>query len=84
MKEIEKNLNHAARSWDDNLADALNSHKGEAKGKALSRKYASFPQAYKDEVLPGTAIVDIEKFEDLKGEKLWENNLFFRFLISLA
>ena len=61
VKEIEKNLNHAARSWDDNLADALNSHKGEAKGKALSRKYASFPQAYKDEVLPGTAIVDIEK-----------------------
>ncbi|UUO22335.1 NAD-glutamate dehydrogenase [Colwellia sp. M166] len=72
VKEIEKNLNHAARSWDDNLADALNSHKGEAKGKALSRKYASFPQAYKDEVLPGTAIVDIEKFEALSADNQLE------------
>tara|TARA_R110000744_G_scaffold221603_2_gene340580 strand:+ start:183 stop:5024 length:4842 start_codon:yes stop_codon:yes gene_type:complete len=72
VKEIEKNLNHAARSWDDNLADALNSHKGEAKGKALSRKYSSFPQAYKDEVLPGTAIVDIEKFEALSADNQLE------------
>jgi len=68
VKEIEKNLNEAARSWDDKLADALNSHKGEAKGKALSRKYVRFPQAYKDEVLPGTAIVDIEKLEALTAE----------------
>tara|TARA_R110000737_G_scaffold70695_1_gene99116 strand:- start:3926 stop:8767 length:4842 start_codon:yes stop_codon:yes gene_type:complete len=72
VKEIEKNLNHAARSWDDNLTDALNSHKGEAKGKALSRKYTSFPQAYKDEVLPGTAIVDIEKFEALSADNQLE------------
>lgn len=72
VKEIEKNLNHAARSWDDNLADVLNSHKGEAKGKALSRKYTSFPQAYKDEVLPGTAIVDIEKFEALSADNQLE------------
>lgn len=72
VKEIEKNLNHAARSWDDSLADALNSHKGEAKGKELSRKYAKFPQAYKDEVLPGTAIVDIEKFEALTQDNRLE------------
>ncbi|MGB1261373.1 MAG: NAD-glutamate dehydrogenase [Cognaticolwellia sp.] len=72
VKEIEKNLNHAARSWDDNLAASLNSHKGEAKGKALSRKYTSFPQAYKDEVLPGTAIVDIEKFEALSADNQLE------------
>ncbi|MFD2166577.1 NAD-glutamate dehydrogenase [Thalassotalea euphylliae] len=63
VKEIEKNLNEAARSWDDKLAAALNSHKGEALGKALSRKYSAFPQSYKDEILPGTAIVDIEKLE---------------------
>ncbi|MCO4798008.1 MAG: NAD-glutamate dehydrogenase [Colwelliaceae bacterium] len=68
VKEIEKNLNEAARSWDDKLAGALNSHKGEAKGKALSRKYVSFPQAYKDEVLPGTAIVDVEKLEAVSDD----------------
>jgi glutamate dehydrogenase len=67
VKEIEKNLNEAARSWDDKLADALNSHKGEAQGKELSRKYVSFPQAYKDEVLPGSAIVDIEKLESVSN-----------------
>jgi len=65
VKEIEKNLNEAARSWGDKLASTLKSHKGEAEGKMLSRKYSHFPQAYKDEVLPGTAIVDIEKLEAL-------------------
>ncbi|MEW6984445.1 NAD-glutamate dehydrogenase [Colwelliaceae bacterium 6471] len=72
VKEIEKNLNEAARSWDDKLADALHSHKGEALGKELSRKYVKFPQSYKDEVLPGTAIVDIEKFEALSKDNALE------------
>ncbi|GAA5140554.1 NAD-glutamate dehydrogenase [Thalassotalea piscium] len=68
VKEIEKNLNEAARSWDDKLASALNSNKGEEAGKALARKYSGFPQSYKDEVLPGSAIVDIEKLEALTPE----------------
>ena len=63
VKEIEKNLNEAARSWDDKLVSALVANKGEVAAKALSRKYSHFPQAYKDEVLPGSAIVDIEKLE---------------------
>jgi len=63
VKEIEKNLNEAARTWDDKLADTLIQHKGEAAAKVLHRKYVHFPQAYKDEVLPGSAIVDIEKLE---------------------
>ena len=41
---------------------------GEADAKALSRKYTYFPQAYKDEVLPGSAIVDIEKLELITPE----------------
>jgi glutamate dehydrogenase len=64
VKEIERNLNEAARNWQDKLVDALKAHKGEALGKSLGRKYSnSFPSAYRDEVLPGTAIVDIEKLE---------------------
>ena len=63
VKEIEKNLNEAARSWDDRLVSALVENKGEVAAKSLSRKYVHFPQAYKDEVLPGSAIVDIEKLE---------------------
>ncbi|MDG1731557.1 MAG: NAD-glutamate dehydrogenase [Thalassotalea sp.] len=68
VKEIERNLNHAARSWDDKFADALRVNKGEVVGKALSNKYASFPQSYKDEVLPGTAIVDVEKLEKVTAD----------------
>ena len=36
-----------------NYLKHLNSHKGEALGKALSRKYSAFPQSYKDEVTAG-------------------------------
>lgn len=63
VKEIEKNLNEAARNWDDKLASALAANKGEVAAKALCSKYIQFPQSYKDEVLPGSAIVDIEKLE---------------------
>lgn len=72
VKEIEKNLNEAARSWDDKLADALTSNQGESKAKSLLAKYASFPQAYKDEVLPGSAIVDIAKLEALSADNALE------------
>ncbi|MBO9491386.1 NAD-glutamate dehydrogenase [Endozoicomonas sp. G2_1] len=72
VKEIEKNLNEAARSWDDKLTDALKANKGEAQAKALSSKYARFPQSYKDEVLPGSAIVDIEKLEALSDDNKLE------------
>ncbi len=65
VKEIERNLNEAARNWDDKLVTALGSNRGEAAAKALSKKYTGFPQAYKDEVLPGSAIVDIEKLEGI-------------------
>ena len=51
VKEIEKNLNEAARNWDDKLATALAENKGEVAAKALCNKYIKFPQAYKDEVL---------------------------------
>ena len=63
VKEIEKNLNEAARSWDDKLVSSLAANKGEVAAKILCSKYNNFPQAYKDEVLPGSAIVDIEKLE---------------------
>jgi len=72
VKEIENNLNEAARNWDDKLVSALSANHGESDAKALSRKYVNFPQAYKDEVLPGTAIVDIEKLENLNDDNNME------------
>ena len=72
VKEIEKNLNEAARTWDDKLISALGTDRGEADAKALGRKYIKFPQAYKDEVLPGSAIVDIEKLENISADNSLE------------
>jgi glutamate dehydrogenase len=72
VKELEKNLNEAARTWDDKLVVALKSNKGEAEGKALSCKYSHFPQSYKDEVLPGSAIVDIDKLEAVAADNSLE------------
>ena len=71
LKQMGKNLNEIANSWDDKLNLALYSQKGEAHGRALCRKYINIPQSYKDDVLPGTAIVDIEKLEALSED----NNL---------
>jgi len=77
VKEIEKNLNEAARSWDDKLVSALVANKGEVEAKSLSGKYIHFPQAYKDEVLPGSAIVDIEKLEKV-GDSNGLEMLFYQ------
>jgi len=72
VKEIEQNLNEAARTWDDKLISALGANRGEADAKALGRKYVKFPQAYKDEVLPGSAIADIEKLENITDDNSLE------------
>ncbi len=68
VKEIEKNVNEAARNWDDKLVSALGDSRGESSAKALSQKYVKFPQSYKDAVLPGSAIVDIEKLEMVSAD----------------
>ncbi len=72
VKEIEQNLNEAARTWDDKLISALAVNLGETDAKALGRKYVKFPQAYQDEVLPGSAIVDIEKLEKITDDNSLE------------
>jgi glutamate dehydrogenase len=68
VKTLEKNINEAARNWDDKFVAALSTSYGESQAKALARKYVKFPQSYKDEVLPGSAIVDIEKLENIDAE----------------
>ncbi|KZN52253.1 NAD-glutamate dehydrogenase [Pseudoalteromonas luteoviolacea] len=78
VKEIENNLVEAARTWEDKLQTALLAGEGEARGNELNRKYATaFPRAYKDEVLPSAAVVDISKLEKLSDENKLEM-LFYR------
>ena len=78
VKDIENNLVEAARTWEDKLQGALLESAGESRGNELNRKYASaFPHAYKDQVLPSAAVVDIEKLEQLDDEHKLEM-LFYR------
>ncbi|KKO46583.1 NAD-glutamate dehydrogenase [Arsukibacterium ikkense] len=78
VKDIERNLVEAARTWEDKLETALTGVYGEARGRELGRKYVnSFPRAYKEEMLPSDALVDIGKLEALTDDNKLEM-LFYR------
>ncbi|MBV1908508.1 MAG: NAD-glutamate dehydrogenase [Kangiellaceae bacterium] len=64
LHSIEKDLQQAARSWEDNLKDALLSSYGEAEGKRLIKRYASgFHPGYQDDYTIPTAVLDIKHME---------------------
>ncbi|WP_394131996.1 NAD-glutamate dehydrogenase [Shewanella maritima] len=66
---IEQNLTEAARSWQDKLHSSLNNTVGEQLGTGLTKSYLNaFPQSYKDDVLPSSAVVDIQQLEALDDE----------------
>lgn len=78
VKEIENNLIEAARSWEDKLQMALFANFGEAKGNTLVKRYANgFPRAYKEDVLAGSAVADIEALERLNEQQSLQM-LFYR------
>ncbi len=78
VKEIEQNLVEAARTWEDKLSSSLVGNFGELKGRELSTKYVNaFPRAYKEEMLPSDAMVDIAKLEALTDDHTLEM-LFYR------
>ncbi len=78
VKDIENNLIEAARTWEDKLNTALIGRFGELTGRELSQKYVNaFPRAYKEEMLPNDALVDIAKIEALSEENTLEM-LFYR------
>lgn len=66
VNEVQNNLIEAARSWDDRLDSVLLSHYGEARGNELRRRFSTaFPRAYKEDVLPGSAVADIMELDNL-------------------
>jgi glutamate dehydrogenase len=78
VKDIERNLIEAARTWEDKLETALTGVYGEARGRELGRKYVnSFARGYKEEMLPSDALVDIGKLEALTADNKLEM-LFYR------
>ena len=69
VKTIERNLVEASSTWDDRLSDAIVANFGESKGLPLSKEYMrAFPRSYKEDVLPGTSVADIERLESLSDD----------------
>ncbi|QBL09328.1 NAD-glutamate dehydrogenase [Rheinheimera sp. D18] len=78
VKDIERNLIEAARTWEDKFETALIGAYGEARGRELIAKYVNaFPRSYKEEMLPSDALVDIGKLEALNDDRKLEM-LFYR------
>lgn len=70
LNEIQDNLVEAARLWNDKLEDSLRAHYGESEGNRLTKRYDdAFPPAYKEVIIPGSAVADIAKLESLDDEK---------------
>jgi len=70
LQTLERELAEAARSWEDNIQDALKLEFGEAQGVRLSNQYGeAFPSGYREETLPQTAVLDVRHLESLSEEK---------------
>ncbi len=69
VPEIERKLAEAARSWQDDFAQAVREEHGEARGVRLARTYVdSFPEAYKEDYPARTGAVDVGRLESLLAE----------------
>ncbi|MDT0581578.1 MULTISPECIES: NAD-glutamate dehydrogenase [Alteromonadaceae] len=78
VNEIEDNLIELTKSWQDKLAAKITSAHGQAKGKALQKKYGNaFSRSYSEQNLPGAALVDIDRIELLNDDKKLDI-LFYR------
>ena len=66
QRALEAQLAGAARRWGDGLRDALVDGLGEARGSALSHRYAgAFPAGYREDTPARTAVPDIEVMDRL-------------------
>lgn len=69
VKEIENNLMEASSTWDDRLEHAIVSSLGESKGLPFYKEYKrAFPNSYKSDFMPSTAVSDIESLESLSDD----------------
>ncbi|MDF2152140.1 NAD-glutamate dehydrogenase [Vibrio sp. CAU 1672] len=69
VKKIEQNLMEVSTSWDDRLKESIIANFGESKGLPLSKEYMhAFPRYYKEDMMPASAVADIERLESLSDE----------------
>ncbi|MCH0543323.1 NAD-glutamate dehydrogenase [Streptomyces sp. MUM 203J] len=64
---LEARLAEASRSWADGFADALNAETGEERASELLRRFAgAFPEGYKADHTPRSAVADVVQLEQLE------------------
>ena len=79
IAEIEREIVASARSWEDELMDALIESKGEAEGTRLHRRYAAaLPASYKADFAARAAVEDISRIESLSAPNDIALNLYRR------
>ncbi|MEU9776896.1 NAD-glutamate dehydrogenase [Streptomyces sp. NPDC047968] len=65
-ERVEARLVEAARSWADGFGEALNAEFGEERAAELLRRYAhAFPEGYKADHSPRSAVADLVRLEQL-------------------
>ncbi|WP_328888760.1 NAD-glutamate dehydrogenase [Streptomyces sp. NBC_00316] len=70
VERIEARLVEAARSWADGFQEALNAECGEERAAELLRQYGhSFPEGYKADHSPRSAVADLVHLEALKRDE---------------
>ncbi|MCX4477361.1 NAD-glutamate dehydrogenase [Streptomyces cellulosae] len=68
-ERLESRLAEAARSWSDGFSEALTTEFGEERAAELLRRYAgAFPEGYKADHSPRSAVADLVRLEEL-GEQ---------------
>jgi glutamate dehydrogenase len=78
VKKIEQNLVEASTNWDDRLSEAIVQNLGESNGLPLAKDYLrAFPRSYKEAMMPGSAVADIEQLESLNSNNTL-GMLFYR------
>ncbi|MFG2458478.1 NAD-glutamate dehydrogenase [Streptomyces sp. NPDC048523] len=76
-ERIEARLVEAARSWADGFAEALNAELGEERAADLSRRYGNaFPEGYKADHTPRSAVADLVHIERLGEENDFALSLY--------
>ncbi|WP_149553027.1 NAD-glutamate dehydrogenase [Streptomyces marokkonensis] len=76
-ERIEARLVAAARSWADGFSEALNAEFGEERAAELLRRYAgAFPEGYKADHSPRSAVADLARVELLDEERNFELSLY--------
>jgi glutamate dehydrogenase len=77
VERLEAKLAESARSWMDGFGEVLTRECGEERAAEASRRYANaFPDGYRADFTPATAVADLRQLETLTGPTDFRLNLY--------